>query len=459
MYLDNLFDKYELLLPSKHEGGYLIVYLYEKIKSGEISEQFTITDIKDSLSEISRKFQETTPQSERLLKNLLHYFIRNHGDTPGKYYLTDYAKNVVELMQNKLDNPYKNFPLKKNFEEKFTIRFNQIKTIDDLVGRFGRIFIEGPKKIINDHLEALEDELQDAYTQLNSILRSDEEDATVLVKSFASVFKKFGEKAEDITNAIISKDKFLRDLQTVVDNYYSQIINFKSDDNNATEDLMQLKNDWTTAKDIYWDIESFFKDIDNKTSNIRRRIIKASEKLSELHEHFSARAHLRLKLKQLLKIALESTVYDDDGAKFVNNFPIKTLVYEQTRLLFPEYHNFRTSSLNEIVLPPADTDYEQQRRKEVEKEIKKQQIINEWITKIKEMLRAKKIISLNELISIITEQESDVFIAYQVVTEIVGFASEQSNLQIDIERQLISLKQAPLHLWKTELSNMEITLS
>lgn len=33
-----------------------------------------------------------------------------------KYYLTDYAKNVVDLIFNKLENPYKNHPLKKSFD-------------------------------------------------------------------------------------------------------------------------------------------------------------------------------------------------------------------------------------------------------------------------------------------------------------------------------------------------------
>lgn len=38
-----LYTKYDLLLPSKFDGGYLVIALYEKIKNREIEEYFTLT--------------------------------------------------------------------------------------------------------------------------------------------------------------------------------------------------------------------------------------------------------------------------------------------------------------------------------------------------------------------------------------------------------------------------------
>lgn len=156
-----LYDKYDLLLPSKFDGGYLIITIDEKIRTGDLDGFFTSKEIDDMLAEISIRFQQdSVPQWSRIKDNLLHYFIRNDAEEPGKYYLTDYAKGVLDMMRNKLENPYKNHPLKKSFESSFFLRSNEIKDIEDLERKFGRLFISGPKKVIIDHLEGLEDELQ-----------------------------------------------------------------------------------------------------------------------------------------------------------------------------------------------------------------------------------------------------------------------------------------------------------
>lgn len=53
MLYQELYNKYDLLLPSKFDGGYLIIALEEKIESGDLDEHFTLKDIEDTLAEIS----------------------------------------------------------------------------------------------------------------------------------------------------------------------------------------------------------------------------------------------------------------------------------------------------------------------------------------------------------------------------------------------------------------------
>ena len=166
-----LYTKYDLLLPSKFDGGYLVIALYEKIKNREIEEYFTQKEINEILKNIAIDFNlDSVRQWSNIKDNLFHYFLRSHPDEPWKYYLTDYARNVVDLMINKLENPYKNHPLKKSVQDSFTIHNGEIKTIEELERKFGRIFIQGSKKIITDHLDSLEDELREAYRELNDIL-------------------------------------------------------------------------------------------------------------------------------------------------------------------------------------------------------------------------------------------------------------------------------------------------
>jgi len=446
-----LYSKYDLLLPSKFDGGYLVIALYEKLKNREIEEYFTQKEINEILTDIKTDFNlDSVRQWSNIKDNLFHYFLRSHPDEPWKYYLTDYAKNVVDLMISKLENPYKNHPLKKSIQDSFTLRHGEIKTIEEFERKFGRIFIQGSKTIISDHLESLEDELRDAYKELNDILRKeDEQSATTLVRAFTVVFRKFGERAEDITEAIISKDKFLGDLLNVVDHFYRKM---EDDGRFDTDNVQKSKNDWERGQEIYTDIREFFNSVDQKVHIIRRQINHASEKLTELQEQFSARAFFRLQLKKLHRTILESSQYTAEGIRFSNNFPLKQVIYEPVRMLYPRYYEFELPKPNIIVNIEADETYEYNEKQKIAKEINRQQIINQWVDKAKDILEGKRQLSLDELMNSIVEEEKDLSIAYQVASRMTAYTSENNNVFIAVEQKLISLSQQDLSLWKTEIT-------
>ncbi|WP_037315906.1 hypothetical protein [Salegentibacter sp. Hel_I_6] len=445
-----LYAKYDLLLPSKFDGGYLVIALYEKIKNREIEEYFTQSEINEILKDMAVDFNlDSVRQWSSIKDKLFHYFLRSHPDEPWKYYLTDYAKNVVDLMISKLENPYKNHPLKKSVQDSFTINQGEIETIEELERKFGRIFIQGSKKIITDHLEALEDELREAYIELNDILRKEDgQSATSLVREFTIVFKKFGERAEDITEAIISKDKFLNDLLNVVDHFYRKM---EEDGKFKTINLWKSKSDWEKGQEIYKDIREFFSSIDQKINIIRRQINHASEKLTELQEQFSARAFFRLQIKKLHRIVLESSEYAVEGIRFNNNFPLKQLVCEPIRMLYPRYYELEPPKPNIIVNIETDSVYERNEKQKIEKEINHQQIINQWVDKTKDILESKGQLAVDELMNNIVEKEKDLSIAYQVASRMIAFASENSNILIDVEQKIISLPQQNLSLWKAKI--------
>lgn len=445
-----LYTKYDLLLPSKFDGGYLVIVLYEKIKNREIEEYFTQKEINEILEDIKDEFNlESIRPWNNIKDNLFHYFLRSHPDEPWKYYLTDYAKNVVDLMVSKLENPYKNHPLKKSLQDSFTIRHGEINTIEELERKFGRIFIQGSKKIITDHLEALEDELREAYKELNDILRKeDEQSATSLVREFTVVFRKFGEKAEDITEAIISKDQFLGNLLNVVDHFYR---NMENDGKYNTDNVQKSKNDWEKAQEIYTDIREFFYSVDRKVYIIRRQINHASEKLTELQEQFSARAFFRLQIKKLHRTVLESCQYTTEGVKFSNNFPLKQLIYEPVRMLYPRYYEFEPPKPNIILNVEVDETYEFNEKQKIIKEINRQQIINQWVDKAKDILENKSQLYIDELMNSIMDEEKDLSIAYQVASRMTAYTSENNDIFIDVEQKIISISQQNLFLWKTKI--------
>jgi len=449
---NELYEKYDQLLPSKFEGGYLIVVLYNKIKNDELAEQFTINDIRNTLEEISTNHNESIPQTERILKILLHYYIRNSAEKPGKYYLTDRARKLIEFLQNILENPYKNFPLKESFEKSFTISPNEIQTISDLERKFGRLFIEGPKKIISDHLEGLDDELIEGYAELNMILESNDANVTILVNRFTVAFRKFGERAEDITNSITTKDKFLKDLNIAVEDFYSKLDNLKHPESqNEFELLDQLKAEYVKAKEIYLDIENFFSTVDEKLTNIRHRIHNASDKLSELHEQFTARAHLRLQVKRLLKITLDNASYLSTGIIFNQNYPLKDIIHENTVFRYPGHYDFNITQPNKVVRIPSDEKYRDEEYLKITQENKRQEIINEWVQKVGKIIDKYGSIDLKDLIENIMMEVKDFSIAYQVIGELENEISANENILIHFEKELVNIKDTDLSIWKTKI--------
>ena len=449
----DIYEKYDLLLPSKFEGGYLIIALHDKIQNEEIAEQFTITDIRNILEEITRNYgEQQTPQSERILKILLHFYIRNSAKDPGKYYLTERARKLVDFLKNILENPYKNFPLKESFEKSFTIVPDEIQSISDLERKFGRLFIEGPKKIINDHLEGLEDELVEGYAELNKILDSDEESATTMVNQFAFVFRKFGERAEDITNSVASKDKFLKSFHSIVEQFYERLENFKHAE--SEDEFEQLKNDYNKASEIYQDIEAFFKTVDDKIINIQKRIHSASEKLSELHEQFTARAQLRLQIKRMLKVVLDNALYSNKGIILNDNFPLKKMVNERGVFVYPGHHDFNISKPNIVIRIPKDEQYIQDEYLQITKENDRQEIINQWIQKAKLIIEEHRSINLKEFMEEIMNSEADQNLAYQIAGEIEQEISANENMHINAEKELVNIKDTDLFLWKTTLTKI-----
>jgi len=457
---EELFEKFDLLLPEKFDGGYLVIALYLKIKGKELDRYFTTSDIKHVLAELSSKYGETQSQAERVINQLRHFYIRNVSDDLSKYYLTDFAEELVELLLNRLENPYKNHPLKESFSKYFSINSLEAGNIYVLEQRFGREFVKPHKRIINNHLASLDESLRMAVDELNTILNSPEESATVLVKKFVNVFKQFGEKAEDIINAIATKDQFLYSLHTAVDNFYAAMITYKPLENEGKEEgLDLLKKHWEMARAIDEDLQDFFRDIDEKIDRIRDQIIIASEKLSELQEQFSSRSNFRMKIKALLQISLENAVLKDKEIQFVNEFPQKAIVCEETKLFHPGNYDFSIPQYNVVIQIPKDEAYERMQRKEIQRDNRRQQLINEWVSRGKDRLKKDKLVFGRHLIEEIMLKEEDLAIAHQVMIELTQFVSDDNGYKLVMDQVADKMEDLNLIIWKMQFEKVADTTS
>ncbi|PSL44671.1 hypothetical protein CLV51_10543 [Chitinophaga niastensis] len=447
-----IYDNYDLLLPRKERGGYLVIALYEKIESKELDYCFSLSDIEEVLHEIylDRKHEfKSEPQWSKIRDVLFNYYVRNVPGEPWKYYLTDHAKGIVELMRAKLENPYKDHLLQKSFQEAFTLRHGEINSGEELERKFGRIFIMGPKGIVLQKIESLEDELRDAYEDLNHILDNDQATATKLVQEFARVFKTFGEKAEDINRAIFSKDKFLSDLKFKKDDFYS-LMETTSPYDHAL--LVNRKSDWEKAQLILTDIADFFKEVDDKLRMIRQRIYHANDKLNELKETISARASYKIQLSKLQSFLLQFSQYSKEDDVLSIDLPVK--------YFYSQYRPLPDIKIHQLIKRPPDTiievspnqAYEDEERKRIRQEVERQETINKWTRHFVDELVLGKQLKAEDVMNQVFQQEADLSVAYAVMSTLIGSVSENPNLLINVDYHLTEIKSDEnIYLWRTIL--------
>lgn len=442
-----LFENYELLLPPKNDGGHLLLTLHQRIQANQLSEQFSSEDIRLILEELAG--EGVVPQTERIIRQLLHYQLRQVPEQYGKFELSDHAIRLVELMRYRIDNPYKDYPLKETFEKYFFIRSTDLKTIIDLELKFGREFTAGHKRIINDHLASLEDELAEAYQQLKEILTESESNATVMVRKFTEVFKKFGERASDITYAISSKDFFLRRLRERVERFYveTELLKQAQTDDDINK-LKQYQKDWLSALAIQEDLELFFKGVDRKLDRIRRQILRASVKLRELQESFSKSSNFRSLVGKLFHLYIEQ-----ESAKRLRStksapLPLKSLIYEKVQLVYPVHYDFGVTRNVTIKTIQPDLNYELSQKKEIEREILRQEIINRWVEKGKANLSVSASLDITNFMKQILEEQDDFFIAQSVAIDLLNFASEFPLLRPSIKTELYEFVQQNVSTWR-----------
>lgn len=267
---NELFSDYDFLIPNRIEG-YIIIRLWQKIKSGEIQEEFSYNDIKNIVNEVTALTNGATPQIEKILKDLLHYFIKKPPETVSKYYLSDYAERFIQLLETKIDSPYRNFPLKKNFEKYFAIEFEEIEDFEELNRWFKQGFHDTSKRVILDHIESLQDEVESSIKKLNKILYSDELQAIEMVRLFVNEFKNFGLKAEQIREALFLKDETLKNLKKAADYFYIKIEETKHYQTIEEEKSYQeLEHKWKTANQIKGEVAVFFDNINKKAIKNQR---------------------------------------------------------------------------------------------------------------------------------------------------------------------------------------------
>lgn len=447
-------ESYHQLIPSIEEG-LLIISLYDKIKTGEIDLNFSNKDIQRTIEETAQYLPPNTniPNKERLLKNLLTYFIERPVEQKNLYTLTEYARKFVLLLQHKLDSPYRQFPLRESFKRYTNFSAADIKQINQFESWFNQGFQATTRENVFDHLEELKNQVTEAISRLNKLLYTTDIDPIAVVSEFSVVFSDLAEKADEIRDTLRLGNNLQYEIDLVVSYFYEKTQEYGTPITEAEKaEFNELHYAFSRASDIKEEILSFFNIIDNKLGQLRERIQYASTKLNELQDYLRYQSQFRHNLRRLFEYIMEHSEVQKSELSFPENFSKKYIVQEKFRLsIMPDLDN-NPSQSNLVIQIPEDKEYHRSEMLLIEAELTRQQRTAVLVDELKNTLENNEVMDLNKEFYEILEHENDEETAIQVVYEIVQYAHDTKQFQLLIDRKVNKqYYNKPIITWTTNI--------
>ncbi|MFE3872148.1 hypothetical protein ACFX5F_13040 [Flavobacterium sp. ZS1P70] len=440
------------------EEGLLVFRLHEKIKNGEIDVNFSTQDIQRVIEETNQfNLTSSIPNRERLLKNLLTYFIERPAEQKNLYTLTEYARKFILLLEHKINNPFRKFPLRESFKRYANFSAQDVRQINQFESWFNQGFQATTRENIFDHLEELKSDVQSSIQRLNKLLYSGKETALGLVSEFSVIFSDLGEKADEIRDTLRLGNTLQLEFDLVVSFFYTQSIEFKRPSTpEETSQLNELLYSYTRSSEIKQEINSFFELVDTKLGQLRERIQYASTKLNELQELFRYQSHFKLNLKRLLEYAL--TAVDQDKCEFVlpSLLLLKGFPEERFKLTaMPDLERDFTQR-NMVIDNPQDIEYHRQELVKIEVDLNNQQRTSVLVDHYKERLKNGETIDFTTEFYHLLDNESDEEVAIQVAYELIQYTDQNPGFGVDILPKILKRYQAkPIITWTINLKNQK----
>ncbi len=451
--IENVAGEYGSLVPSREEG-LIIFWLNDKIRNREIDREFTHQDLQQVIREVSYSTSEQQPQTERVLKNLLKYFIERPPDKPyDKYIFSNYANRFLQLVNGKFDNEYRNFPLKESLKRYASFKASEIKDIDDFLSWHAQGFDTTARQTVNEHLEAFKDEVTASINKLNNILYSDSLSGLEMAKRFSEIFTGFGEKSNEIKDALLLGTHIQAEVKKVVDMYYKKIEKSKHPQTEEEKErYSMLLSDYEQSLKIQQSVSSSFLLIDMRLAQIREKIVFASSKLKELQENFRNQSQFKLNFKRMLQYILSNSMSIEGEIILPAGFPRKGLPFESFKYISAFKYDFAVAGTNDVYIPTLDEEYENSERAKIGLELKRQEVTAKWVKLLKIEMIENNGMNITEKFFSLLESEKDIEIPLNVSFELLQIARNIPGFKIKIQRELVS---SPIYkdivTWKTKV--------
>lgn len=450
-----IYEQYNFLLPSKKEG--LVVFgIHQKIKSKEIDSNFTYQDIELVIKEVVQLEPGGIPQTENLLKTLLHHFIERPAEKKTRYKLTNYALDFIALVNHKLNNPFRKFPLRDSFQQYASFKAQDMVHIHQFESWYEQGFNATTRKNIVNHLEALKDDTNASILELKSILLLDDASVTELVNKFSDIFEDLGRKAEEIKDTLLLGNNLNQEIQKVVDSFYKKTEALYPKTEDELTVFGAITADYKRTETISLEVREFFGVINEKLAELNDRILFASGKLTELQDNFRYQSRFKLNIRRLLELILTESQQTGKELTLPESFPRYQVPYHPLKLIEVPYIESFLPSVTMVKPRAINIAYEQQERTRIIKELDHQATTARLVKKYKELLATGHEIDFTKHFYEIMDTEQEIEVPLQVGFELIQFANQSIDYGIRVQRVLPQeALQKTIAIWNMKIYHKE----
>jgi len=447
-------ELYEQLVPSREEG-LLVFRLHEKIKNGEIDANFSTHDIQRAVDETARLNIGSAPNRERLLKNLLTFFIERPADQRNRYCLTEYARKFVLLIDHKINNPFRKFPLRESFKRYTDFSAQEIRQINQFESWYNQGFQATTRENIFDHLEELKADVKASVLELNKLLYSGEQPVLTMAGEFSRIFTDLGDKADEIRDTLRLGNSLLLEIEQVVLRFFQHTQDKRPETPEEIATFNELIYAYTSSQDIQQEVKLFFDTVDVKLGQLREQIQFASNKLNELRDVFRFKSRFKINLKRLLEQIIIETSAEKADLVLPGWLPRRTLIEERFRLTAMPDFDRDYESRNMVMELPEDSEHRRLELGKVEAELGRQQRTAVLVAIYKERLMLEGALDFTTEFYRILEEEQDEEIAIQVAYELVQYTRDKHDLRLSILPEIQDICYTkPITTWTINLQRL-----
>lgn len=432
--LISLTKSYSDLLPQNKESLLLIVWLYQKIENGYISEDFEQKDLDDTIDDVIEFLKiETDKNKEALSKKLSsHFYITERIGNKYQIHLTVFAKELCKLLIQEVQPEIKKLELFHVFKRTLPLQEDDLTNIETF-GYWFKNHFQPARNEIYSHTEKLNSEVADRINELSSLLKTEVQNPKEQINSYTEIFVMLEKQTTGLINTIDYKNETLNKIKSSQEHF--------SKDEETFDEFTRMQND----------VDYFFQSIDRRIISINDKIQLASKRLRNLLDTLKYKQHFKIKIEKLLFLLLKYSRYEKGEIRLPKEFPRKYLPYIPMKFVAIPKIDFQFYSKAEPQRQEFDKEHEQAERKKGLALLEIQEATAKWLDEINFEMELGQEIEFEQWFDKIVEEEGNLEVPIQVCFGLIEEHNNSDDKIITISKEELSKPKNELTLWKMQI--------
>lgn len=335
-------------------------------------------------------------------------------------------------------NEHKHFPLRKTFQNYGLFKAEKINDITDFKLWYENNFKNSSRTLIENHLEAFKDVINESIIRLNKIISSPDDVAFNNLDEFTKLFRDSITRSKEINETLQLSGNLKAQIRIVIDYFDNKVASVNH--TLVKKDplvLENLKEDYGTALRIKTEVFNFFNVIKEKLDQIIERYIYADKQLANFKENFRTRTQFQRNLRKFLEASLQAAAYDrNEGIRFFKPLKLKAVPEETFKYLNVKRYDSFIKKKSFVLEEELDPLYALEKMKSASIALDKLEEVARQLNILKINLSKQIDTDLTKEFYRLLEETNDEKVSLKVVFDILKYVSKHKEYDLKIKQDI-----------------------